>query len=429
MGQGFIIAAPHSGSGKTTITLGLLRALKRMDTEVQPFKAGPDFIDPAFHKIASGVECFNLDPWAMRPDYLHSLASSGTGVTVFEAMMGLFDGAADGSGSAADLAFMLKLPIVLVVDASHQSHSIAALVSGFVNFRSDIRVAGVILNRVGSARHEIMLREALAAISVPVLGVVLRNEELTLPSRHLGLVQAVEHEQLEAFLNGAADLVKSGLDIDTLLALKVGSKPISNANGLMPIGQRIAVAHDTAFSFCYPHILKSWRDNGAEVLPFSPLANEGPDDDCDAVYLPGGYPELHGGQLSQNRKFLHGLRAAAAKNTMIYGECGGFMVLGEEIIDAKGDRHEMANLLPLVTSFEKRKLHLGYRVATSQSELPFVSRGETVTAHEFHYSMLINQGEGDALFSIADARGEDLGTCGLRRGNVAGSYLHVIDRQ
>ncbi len=429
MWHGFVIAAPHSGSGKTTITLGLLRALKRRGVEAQPFKAGPDFIDPAFHHAALGVECLNLDPWAMRTDYLTSLVGAGRGTIIVEAMMGLFDGAADGTGSAADLAAMLNLPVILVVDSSRQSHSIAALVSGFAKFRADIIIAGVILNRVGSPRHETMLREALDTILVPVLGVIFRDAELKLPSRHLGLVQAGEHHQLEAFIEYAGDRVEAGVDIDALLGLSHVDVQFEHAEGLAPLGQKIAVAHDMAFAFSYPHILNSWRDQGAEISMFSPLVDDEPDRRCDAVFLPGGYPELHAEKLSQNRNFIDGLKAAADAGKMIYGECGGFMVLGEGLVVADGKRHEMANLLPLATSFEKRKLKLGYRLATPQSDLPFAKKGSVLTAHEFHYSTIEKQGSADSLFSISDARGEDLGVCGLRRGNVAGSYMHVIDRR
>mgnify|MGYP000459966113 CR=1 FL=1 len=217
--NGFLVAAPHSGSGKTTVTLGLLRALRNRGVPLAPAKAGPDYIDPAFHEAASGESCINLDPWAMRPELLHALADSHAGddrLLVVEGMMGLFDGAADGQGSAADLAVLLGLPVVFVVDCGRMAHSIAALVSGFTSFREDVEIAGVILNRVGSARHEAMLRDALDARGISVLGVVHRQEELHLPSRHLGLVQAGEHEDIERFLADAAFGMSVGIDLDRL---------------------------------------------------------------------------------------------------------------------------------------------------------------------------------------------------------------------
>ena len=268
MARGFLIAAPHSGSGKTTVTLGLLRALKQQGIAVKSFKAGPDFIDPQFHRAASGSQCINLDPWAMRTDYLQQMFYTVNGVAIVEAMMGLFDGAADGSGSAADLAALFDLPVVLVVDAAKQSHSIAALVSGYQKFRNDISIAGVILNKVGSARHVMMLQEALDAVHVPVLGAVTRDQELSLPSRHLGLVQADEHVELEDFLDHAALAMEKSLDFEALLALSYTYKKTGLPAGLQPMGQKIAIACDKAFAFSYPHLLKSWRDQGCGIVIF-----------------------------------------------------------------------------------------------------------------------------------------------------------------
>ena len=431
MANGFIISAPHSGSGKTTITLGLLRALKRQGVAVGTAKAGPDFIDPAFHSIAAGGDCINLDPWAMRPELVAGLASSlsNKSMLVVEAMMGLFDGAADGTGSAADLALQLGLPVVLVVDAAKQSHSIAALVSGFANHRKELNVIGVILNRVGSKRHELMLREALAEISISVIGAVPRDEKLSLSSRHLGLVQAGEHGDLEQFIEQAADVMESNLDLEVLKKLTCKIPYCDNVSSITPPAQNISIARDEAFAFIYPHLLKGWQEQGASLSFFSPLINEAPRDDCQFVFLPGGYPELHGGRLSGNSTFLNGLRDVAERGVFIYGECGGYMVLGEVLVDGNGHRHKMANLLPLETSFEKRKLHLGYRLAKVLEDIPFAPKGAELTAHEFHYTSAVKEGEGERLFHAEDARGETLGTCGLRRNTVAGSYLHIIDQQ
>ena len=424
--RGFLIAAPQSGSGKTTITLGLLRALTRAGHKVSSAKAGPDFIDPAFHAAATRRACVNLDPWAMREELILSLASCSDDFLVVEGMMGLFDGGADGRGSAADLANLLHMPVVLVVDAAKQSHSIAALVSGFSGFRRDIAIAGVILNKVGSSRHEAMLREALDQIDVPVLGCVFRNAQLEQPSRHLGLKQAHERENLEEFLDGAADLVADSIDLQNLLTLQRGNIEAGDTAGLKPLGQRIAVAQDVAFAFAYPHLLNGWRQQGAEIVPFPPLNDEAPDASCDAVYLPGGYPELHAGKLAQNKVFFEGLRNATG---FVFGECGGFMILGDGLIDADGSRHEMAGLLPITTSFVQRKLHLGYRRLEVLSDLPFAKTGEILTAHEFHYSTLISSGDVRPAFQAQDAKGQDLGSYGMISGNVAGSYLHLIDRQ
>jgi cobyrinic acid a,c-diamide synthase len=429
--MGFLVAAPHSGSGKTTVTLGLLRALRDRGVALAPAKAGPDYIDPAFHTEAAGETCINLDPWAMRPDLLRILATrhaAGDRLLAVEGMMGLYDSAANGEGSPADLAALLGLPVVFVVDCARMAHSIAALVAGFNDFRSDVLIAGVILNRIGSARHEQMLRDALDPSGIPVLGAVRHDPSLALPSRHLGLVQAREHENLDRFITDAAFAMTVSLDLDRIAALTTmtgDGEVTAGVPRLPPLGQRIAVARDAAFAFSYPHVLRGWQRQGAEISFFSPLADEAPAEDADAVYLPGGYPELNAGKIAAAEGFLSGLRAAAGAGKPVYGECGGYMVLGEGLIDADGARHAMAGLLPVVTSYAKRKRHLGYRrlapLAASPWALP-------LTAHEFHYSTLISEGEGERLFSAADARGADLGPMGLRRGSVAGSYMHVIDR-
>ncbi|NTG67304.1 cobyrinate a,c-diamide synthase [Rhizobium rhizogenes] len=428
--SGLLIAAPASGSGKTTITLGLLRALRKKGIAVAPGKAGPDYIDPAFLAAAGGSPCLNFDPWAMRHELISAnsaLHRAGDRMLVIEAMMGLFDGAADGSGPPADLAAFLGLSVVLVVDASRMSQSVAALVSGFANFRTDIRIAGVILNRVGSDRHETMLRKALEAVRIPVAAVICADKGLTLPERHLGLVQAGEHAGLEAFIEHAAETLTKACDFGLLLRAaqqNIVRPSAANVARLMPFGQRIAVARDIAFAFCYEHMLLGWRRRGAEISFFSPLADEAPAANADAIYLPGGYPELHAGKLGAAMQFHEGIKAAAARGVRIYGECGGYMVLGDGLVDAAGMRHAMLGLLPVVTSYEKRQRHLGYRRVTPLAG-SFFER--SMTAHEFHYSTIVSEGEADRLFAVSDALGADLGAAGLQRGNVAGSYMHLID--
>lgn len=426
--SGILIAAPASGSGKTTVTLGLLRALRRRGVSLWPGKAGPDYIDPAFHAAASGETCLNYDPWAMRPTLLSAQAAAADGkMLVIEAMMGLFDAAMDGRGSPADLAAVLGLPVVLVVDCGKMAHSVAALVRGYATHRSDIRVAGVVLNKVGSERHAAMLRGALEAIGMPVLGVLMRDSRLTMPERHLGLVQAQEHAGLDAFIEGAAALVDKGIDIDALMAI-AGTAPrqqTAGVAGIVPLGQKIAVARDIAFSFAYPHLLQGWQRQGAELSFFSPLAGEGPAGDADAVYLPGGYPELHAGTLSAASGFRSGMEGARSRGAKIFGECGGYMVLGEGLVAADGGRYEMLGFLPLETSFLERRRHLGYRRAEPLDSLFF--QGLLMT-HEFHYATILSEGAADRVFAATDAAGNSLGEMGLRRGQVAGSFLHLIDR-
>lgn len=418
-----MVAAPHSGSGKTLVTLGLLRAFARRAIDLAPFKAGPDYIDPAFHRFASGVDCINLDPWAMRPALLSQLAASRDGLCVTEAMMGLFDGAVDGTGTAADLSALLGLPVVFVVDCSRMAQSIAALVSGYRNHRPGLNFAGVILNRIGSARHEKMMRDAMANIDAPVLGAVPSLDSLALPSRHLGLVQAQEHAAIETFIDAAADLMEAHCDLDALAALPFSTPGVGACAPLGPLGQHIAIARDRAFSFIYPHLLDGWRKAGATLSFFSPLADEAPDQSADAVFLPGGYPELFAGEIAGASGFKAGMTAAQVRGATIYGECGGYMVLGNGLIDADGVRHAMVGMLDVETSFAVRNRHLGYRRLSPCSHWPWPG---ALTAHEFHYSQATSE-VGEPLFVAHDANGTDLGAVGLRKGRVAGSYMHIID--
>lgn len=435
-GRGLILAAPASGSGKTLIAAGLLRCLRRRGERVAAAKAGPDYIDPTFHTAASGRPCINLDRWAMRRATLTGLVAALESAAEFvlcEGVMGLFDGAGrDGeAGSTAELAKLTGWPVVLVVDARRQGASVAALVGGFARHDPEVPLAGAIFNRVAGERHRGLLATALArhVPNLPCLGAIPQVPGLALPERHLGLVPASECRDTEAVVEHAAAVVSASIDIDALLALARRSRLSSAASAipLPPLGQRIAVAHDDAFVFSYPAMLEGWRREGAELSFFSPLADEMPDTDADAVYLPGGYPELHAGRLAASERFVGRLRHAAAAGTTVYGECGGYMVLGEALTDAEGQVHRMAGLLPLATSFAERRLHLGYRKITLLQNGPLGTAGMRFRGHEFHYATTLSA-RGDALFAAADSCGVDLGQTGLRRGSVAGSFMHLIDR-
>ena len=423
MAKAFVVAATASGSGKTMLTLGLLRAFKNRGLRVASAKIGPDHIDPRFHEAASGRPCLNLDPWAMKREVMAGLLSDvnhDADLIVVEGVMGLFDGPQGAKGSTADLAQDMGLPIVLVLDAGHQGQSIAALAEGFLNHRKGLAFAGLILNRVASDKHAAILTSALAPLNIPILGLVRRSDSLNWPSRHLGLVQAQENQELELFIETTSLAVARETKLDKLLTLGSEIRAESlQATNLPPPGRKIAVASDLAFSFAYPHILLGWKKAGAELFHFSPLKDEAPATGCDAIFLPGGYPELHAGQISQNHQFLNGLRNSKA---LIYGECGGYMVLGDALIDANGQSHAMAGLLPLITSFAKRKLHLGYRQLKPLGG-PWA---KSLRGHEFHYSSIENEGHADRLFSASTTTGEDLGNIGLKRGNVMGSYAHII---
>ena len=424
-GRGLILAAPTSRSGKTTLTLGLARALRTAGRDVRCAKSGPDYIDSAYLAAASGAACVNLDAHAMSALRLRALAS-GPGLLLIEGAMGLFDGAPpDGRGSVADLAGCLDLPVVLVIDCASMAQSIAPLVAGFLGHRPGLRFAGLILNRVGSPRHADLLRASLADIAVPILGVVSRHGGLARPSRHLGLVQAAEDGDLDGFLDRAAALVSRDVNLAALTeaAAPLAPMPADMPPGLPPLGQRIAVADDLAFAFTYPHLLADWRRQGAEILPFSPLADQAPAPDADAIFLPGGYPELHALHLTRAGRFRAAMAAAARAGTTIYGECGGYMVLGRSLTDRRGIAYPMCGLLDLETSFAARKLHLGYRQITPLGG-PWSG---PISAHEFHYATIIRE-RGTPLFSAKDATGAALGDMGLCQGSVAGSFAHVIDR-
>lgn len=431
MMPGLIIAAPASGTGKTLVTLALLRRLAHEGVRIASCKVGPDYIDPAFHAAASGRPCLTLDPWAMRPGTLAGLAAAAAGhadLVITEGVMGLFDGAADGTGSTADLAAASGWPVVLVVDVRGQGASVAAVVRGFHDFRADVEVAAVIINRCGGPAHAAALAKALEPLALPVLGFLPRSEDLAIPGRHLGLVQAVEHPDLEGFLERAAAWIGRHLDLGALRALARPARFPERSSGppLPPPGQRIAFARDVAFAFSYPHVLEGWRNAGAELVPFSPLADESPCSRADAIYLPGGYPELHAGKLAAGPVFLESLRAAARRGAWIFGECGGYMVLGEGLVDGDGIRHPMAGLLPLETSFRERRLHLGYRQATLAAACPFGPAGGRLRGHEFHYAWVLGE-DGPPLFTCRDAAGRELGPAGCRRGSVMGSFVHLVD--
>ena len=399
-----------------------MRALREDGEAVRPAKSGPDYIDPAFHAAAAGAQSVNLDAWAMSPAQLRGLAArhAGNGLLVVEGAMGLYDGAANGGGSTAGLARTLDLPVVLVVDASRQSQSVAALVHGFATFADAPAIRGVILNRVGSPRHEGMLRRALEAVEMPVLGAVPRDERLALPQRHLGLVQAGERGDLAEFIATAARLVGDGVDLDAIRDVCADVRQAPAPRFGQPPGDRVAVARDVAFSFTYPHLLDAWSEAGSEVTFFSPLADEAPDERSDFVFLPGGYPELHAGRLAGNTAFLDGLRRAARQGVGMHGECGGYMVLGEGLIDAQGARHAMAGLLPVVTSFAEPRRTLGYRRWRSPAAENGWMRG-----HEHHRCVAVRE-ETEPLHMPFDALGDSLPGQGACVGTVSGSWLHAV---
>ena len=433
---GLIISAPASGTGKTTLMLGLLAAFRAQGLTIQPFKSGPDYIDPAFHAAASGRASLNLDSWAMTPARIAGLvgAANGADLVLAEGSMGLFDGVAApgeaGSGASADIAALMGWPVVLVIDVSGQAQSAAAVAAGFATFRPDVHIAGVVLNRVASPRHEALVRAGMAAAGITVFGALPRQVSIALPERHLGLVQAEELPKLAQYLGDVGAMIAAHIDLTALRAAASGGGKAAVQSGVTkPPGQRIALARDAAFSFVYPHLLTGWRSAGAEVLPFSPLADECPDTSADVCWLPGGYPELHAGLLAAAGRFRQGLRDFADTRP-VHGECGGYMAMGTAMIDAKGERHEMAGLLGLVTSFEKRKMHLGYRMATLNAAANGYPAGARLRGHEFHYASIVEQPDAP-LAAVRDATGAMVQETGSVQafsggGRATGTFFHLI---
>jgi cobyrinic acid a,c-diamide synthase len=434
--RGLVVAASHSGAGKTTVTAGLLRAFARRGVRVQPFKCGPDYIDPAFHGVAAGRPSYNLDTWAMAPATLADLVSrhaAAADLAIVEGVMGLFDGVAEpgqtARGSTADLAALLGWPVVLVLDVAGQTETAAAVAAGCARYRDDVSIAGVILNRVASPRHAALIAPGFARIGIPLFGAMTEDAHFTLPERHLGLVQAGETADLEQRLDALANMIEASVDLE---AIRGSAQATGFADGagarLDPPGQRIALAQDRAFSFMYPHLLDRWRSAGAAILTFSPLADQAPDPAADAVWLPGGYPELHAGTLAAAPRFHEGLRALAGRSVPIHGECGGYMVLGQGIEDAAGQRHAMTGLLRLETSFAQRRMHLGYRRARLKVSCPLGAAGTEVLGHEFHYASALSSGD-EPLVECRDATGAPVAEGGGRRGSVSGTFFHFIDRR
>jgi len=431
-----MIAAPRSGSGKTTLTLGLLRALRRSGRNVVGVKSGPDYIDPAFHAAASGAPSVNLDSWAMPRELIETLvgeAVHGRELMLCEASMGLFDGVPGEpgrTGASADVAAALGLPVLLMIDVSGQAQSAAAVVKGCMSYDPRIEVVGVVLNRVGSARHRRLAGEAIEALGVKLVGSIPRLDALALPERHLGLVQAGEFEALDQRLDDIADAVAAHVDVSGIEAL---ARPLSLTPGdnpaaaIAPPGQCVALAHDAAFSFLYPHLLSGWRAAGAELRFFSPLADEPPPDDCDACWLPGGYPELHAGRLAGASRFREGLRRFA-QTRPVHGECGGYMALGAALTDASGATYAMAGLLAVETSFAKRKMTLGYRDASLEADGALGPAGARFRGHEFHYATIVSLGDDPAFALVRDAYGSAPERSGSQRGRVTGSFFHAIAR-
>ena len=429
--KGLVISAPASGTGKTTVTLGLLSALSSRGLSVQPYKCGPDYIDPAFHSAASGRSSVNLDSWSMSEAMIadHLGISEDADLILSEGSMGLFDGVAQpgmsGIGASADIAELLGWPVLLVLDASGQAQSAAAVAKGFAQMRPGVEIAGVVLNRVASPRHEALLRVGFEQTGMQVFGALPRSSTIEMPERHLGLVQAREQTGLSDLLQEAGRFVQKHIDLDRVIEAARPTRVLpKEAQRILPPAQHVALARDAAFSFVYPHVLTAWRNAGAEISFFSPLNDEVPSPNATACWLPGGYPELHAEQLAAAENFRNGVRAFA-ETRPVHGECGGYMALGETLTTKDGKQHPMLGLLGLKTSYAKRKMHLGYRLAKLEAKVNGYEKGQRLRGHEFHYSTILEQPD-TPLATVFDANGETVAETGSKRGNVSGTFFHLV---
>jgi cobyrinic acid a,c-diamide synthase len=431
--KGIVVAGVASGVGKTTAAAGIMAALARRGLRVQPFKVGPDYIDPTYHRAACGVPSRNLDSWMLPHHHLRELfarAVAGCDVAVVEGVMGLFDGASPDSdeGSTAQVAKLLGLPVLLVADARKVARSVAATVLGFQRFDPQVRIVGVLLNGIAGPRHLDYCRRPIEqAVGLPVVGYLPRRDDLQLPERHLGLVPEVEGPVARDFFDRLAAQVEATVDLDMLLRLAEAPDPAPPPPLLfppqpMPVRAAVAVARDRAFSFYYQDALDLLSAWGAEVVPVSPLEDASLPPGVGALYLGGGFPELYARELAENVSFLQSVREAARRGLPIYAECGGLMFLGRELVDAQGKAHPLAGLLPLRTSMEGARLQLGYRRVRALADGPVLAAGQEARGHEFHYSRLEVLEEAPAAYEVLDQPGR---LEGFRVGSVWASYVHL----
>ncbi len=435
MGAGIkavVIAGVSSGAGKTTVTTGIIGALARRGLSVQPFKAGPDYIDPGYHTQAAGRPSRNLDTWMLPREAIVELfcrACSGADVAVVEGVMGLYDGrsATGDTGSTAELARMLGLPVLLVVDASGAARSLAAMVLGYKSFDPDLKLAGVIFNGISSESHYQMCREAVAqATSLGILGYLPQKPDLVLPERHLGLVPMIEAPAAQDFFRKLATQAEQTIDLNRLMTIAAEAAPPEAPMTLFPQEPqtkmaRIAVAQDRAFNFYYQDSLELLEEWGAELVPFSPLADAELPRGLDGIYIGGGFPEIYALELAQNRPMLSAVRRASQDSVPIYAECGGLMYMGRSIRDLSGQEHSMAGVLPVASHMDEARLVLGYRTVRALADGPILHQGEEVRGHEFHWSKLDREPQQEAAYLIVEQSRRE----GFRMGSVWASYIHL----
>ena len=403
-----IIAADRSGSGKTTITMALLAALKKRGLKVRPYKVGPDYIDGIYHKIVSDEYSYNLDSWMLNKDYLvkhFDETSSGYDMALIEGVMGLFDGKGEGiQGSTAEISIILGVPVILIVDCKAIAGSIAPLVYGFMNFDSRVKVAGVILNNISGPKHKEYLISALKNAGISYYGAVYRNELFNFKSRHLGLDTSIEKNFNENKIHEMAETIEKSLNIEKILEVATfRTEKIENKKELEPynikivtdihrgnrVKCRLAIAYDEAFHFYYRANLDLLKNCGAELVKFSPLNDKDLPENLGGIYLGGGYPEVYADKLSRNKKMIDAVRKFAFKGGVIYGECGGLMYLGRSII-YNGKKHSMVGIFDIDFEICGKLFHLGYVELQLLRDCILGEKGTIIRGHEYHYSKIIN---------------------------------------
>ncbi len=435
--RALLVSGAASGVGKTTVALAIMSGLRRRGLAVQPFKCGPDFLDTGHHTKISGRKARNLDTWMLNDEANRCVlqnAARGADVLVAEGMMGLFDGKNGNTetGSTAEIAKLLKLPVVLVVDAAKTARSIAAVVLGFEMFDPELQLAGVILNRVATERHYEMLHAAIkTSCKTRILGWLPRDPAITIPERHLGLQGAAEAAvEDDTAIDTLARLAEKYFDLDSLVELHCGLEldeggvtEIDSSGGSE--GVRIGVPSDHAFSFYYEDNLDLLREQGAEIVRFSPLCDRSLPTGLDALYLGGGYPELHAERLSSNRQMIEEVRAFAASGRPIYAECGGMIYLSESLRTTEGVNYAMAGVLPLSIQMTGRLVQFGYVVVNFTEDCLLGHKGTTIRGHSFHYSSIVSRGDIATSYRLRYSMSGKEELEGFRRGNVLASYVHL----
>ena len=434
MTSAIVIAGVRSGVGKTTIATGIMGALTRRGHRVQPFKAGPDYIDPSYHQLACGVPSRNLDTWLLPHPTVTELFRRASGpdkVCVVEGVMGVYDGHSSltEEGSTAQLAKLLDAPVILVADAAKVARSVAAEVLGYQQFDPDLRIAGVILNGVGGPRHlEFCQPQIEETTGLPVLGYLPRREQFVQPERHLGLIPTVEGTVVQEWYDALIAQVEETIDLDAVLRLADTANPPEGAPQVYPAEPqprraRIAIALDKAFSFYYQDSLDLLEAWGAELVPFSPLADESLPPQVGGVYIGGGFPEMFARELAENRPMLESVRQALARDLPVYAECGGLMYLGQSLSDLEGADFPMVGAIPVVSSMSNSRLTLGYREVEACADTPLLESGQRIRGHEFHWSVLEETPDpGQAVYRVVDQENRPEG---FRIGSIWASYIHI----